>query len=235
MNRTSLVVLASLTCASLSGCTTLQGFANQALDISNPAAGIAIRSEVDTSNFVYVGGQECSYAVRGVENGRTVRTSSLTIRLSNVRNRILATHTKPEGVATALISNKGELLDFNVPSGRGTRVTPDSSSTSAFWLDAPTYLHPNYGSGRATPDTFYGKIQGPDKQRVARLLYRGHTTFSQNEALVFDIMNMNVSSTFPNGVPIGRIITDPRNGLPFVLVGGAGNRIQYERTSCSRA
>jgi hypothetical protein len=204
-------------------------------DFSNPAANVAISATVMERPPRYSGGFNCQFRVRTYRDSKRTSEAEFSITTTSVGDQILINHNKAEGVSSMLFSVEGELIDYNVPSGSGTRVSPDSDSRSPFSRDLPTSFHPYFPvTNGVQPETLYGEIVGPDKELIGKLLYRGKVMFSRPAVYVFDIMGLEKSRQMPNGFPVGRLTIDSSDGMPHILVLGASNRVQYERRDCGK-
>lgn len=226
-------IAVSVALSLLASCAAVRDATRSFVDFSNPVETINIRPEGPPAAIEYRPGLRCTFSRTAVIDGRRAPEYLFDIETRAVRDRILITHRKQEGLSSILLSRFGQPLDWNVPTRQGGRASPQSDASSAFWIDAPTFLHPNFGSRPGFPGTFYGQIQGPDGRLVAQLLYRGRTFFSHRPALVFDVMSPERSTGMRNGAPIGRLVLDEQDSLPHALVMGFNRRIQYERRTCS--
>jgi hypothetical protein len=217
---------------SLAACHAGRGTAQSFLRSSNPVANIDIRNDGRPVVIEYRAGVRCTFARTAIFEGRRSPVHLFEIETRAVRDRILITHRKPEGDSSILLTHSGEPREWNVPSRGGGRVSRQAGDVAAFWFDAPTFLHPSFGTTPGRPESFYGRVLGPDGRQVAQLLYRGRTIVSRRSAFVFDVMNLDRSASMPNGGAMGRLILDEEDRLPHALVLGFNHRIQYERRSC---
>lgn len=214
-------------------CTAVRDAAQSFIEPSNPVANIDIRNDGPPAAIQYRPGLRCTFTRTAMFEGSRSPEHLFDIETRAVRDRILITHRKPEGVSSILLTRAGQPLDWNVPNREGGRASSQSGDTGSFWFDAPTFLHPDFGTRPGFPGSIYGQIQGPDGRHVAQLLYRGRTIFSHRSAFVFDVMSLDRSGAMPNGAPMGRLVLDEADSLPHALVLGFNRRIQYERRGCS--
>jgi len=226
------VVFASLT---LSGCAAVKDrFPILSLLDSPPRPpSLEVRAVAVPSLPRYRAISHCQYNGR-LSDGTGRQSSSQTLVIRPVRDRLLVTSTIGSEQSTALISPTGQRLDFNTAEASGGRLTPETFDRTASgggpaMNNIDLYI-PSYKNGAASPGDIVSWLHDSAGVVRAAFVYRGLVTYNNREAILLDLVISSGEGDI--GRSVGFSIVDQARALPLLFAAAGRPSIRGEQIDC---